>query len=258
MAEINITIKAGLLGKSLEDLSVEIEQQLEEDIRNVVKMGYASIEGTAELGLHSSRQDYMSGLKLHELAPNEYLIVLEGKFPNALESGYSGFDVKEGMLNSKKVVSTGTRSGQPWVQQSKEGQRYAHVPFQQRPFSKEAQSADLGSAIKKLKAVNKQGEEQRFTKIFSDENGNPMSGKVAKVDKVKGFPELDNITKYQKVTKNGKTGVDVVQSIYMTYRTVSDNGGDWMHPGFAGLKAFDDAEAWMDSQIDDILNRLLK
>lgn len=44
----------------------------------------------------------------------------------------------------------------------------------------------------------------------------------------------------------------------MTYRTVSENGGDWTHPGYAGLHAFDDAEKWMDSEIDNILNRLLK
>lgn len=258
MSEINIKLKAQALGKALEDLSYEVENDLQEAIANVVAAGYDSIVGSAQLELHSSRQDYLSGLSFHKLGGNEYLILLEGKFPNALEEGYSGFDVKEGMLNSNKVVNVGTRSGQPWVQKAEDGHKFAHVPFQHRPFSKEAKSADIGQAIKKLKATNQQGVEQKFTKLFKDNDGNPMQGKVAVVKEVKGFPELDRITKYQKVYKNEKTGKESVQSLYMTYRTVSENGGDWTHPGYAGLHAFDDAEKWMDSEIDNILNRLLK
>lgn len=258
MSEINIKLKADALGKALQDLSHEVADQLEQDVKKVVEVGYASIVGSAELALHGTRQDYLSGLKLHTLGENEYLIMLEGDFPNSLEHGFSGFDVKQGMLKSKKVVAVGPRAGAPWVQQASDGHKFAHVPFQQRPFSREAKSGDMGSAIRKLKAFNRQGMEQSFTKLFTDESGSPLEGKVAVVNKVKGFPELDRITKYQKIYKNEKTGAEAVQSIYMTFRTVSENGGSWQHPGFKGLKAFDDAEKWIDSQIDEILNRLLK
>jgi hypothetical protein len=259
VSDINIKLKAEALGKDLEDLGGAVEQELQDAIHDVVQAGYASIQGSAQLALNSTRQDYLSGLALHELGPNEYLIILEGKFPNALEKGFSGFDVKEGMLNSKKVVNVGTRAGLPWVQKSKvDEHKFAHVPFQHRPFSREAKSADLGSAIRKLKAINREGKEQKFTKLFTDVGGNPLEGKVAMVKEVKGFPELDRITKYQKKYKNEKTGSEAVQSIYMTYRTVSEIGGEWEHPGFKGLHAFDEAEAWMDSEIDNLLNRLLK
>lgn len=259
MSEINIKLKAQALGKDLEELAYEAEEELKEAIHNVVQSGYASIVGSAQLELHSSRKDYLSGLKLHEIGENEYLIILDGKFANALESGYSSYDVKKGMMNSKKIVNVGPRSGLPWVQESKEdGHKFAHVPFQHKPFSKEAASADLGAAIRKLKAFNRQGVEQKFTKLFTDESGSPLQGKVAVVNKVKGFPELDRITKYQKTYTNEKTGKESVQSLYMTFRTISENGGGWEHPGYEGLKAFDDAEQWMDTQIDEILNRLLK
>jgi hypothetical protein len=259
MSEINIKLKAQALGKALEDLSYEITDTLNEAIHDAVQAGYASIIGSANLGLSSTRKDYLSGLKLHELGENEYLIMLDGKFANSLESGFTGFDVKSGMLKSKKVVNVGVRAGQPWVQQSKaDGHKFAHVPFQHRPFSRESQSADLGAAIRKLKAVNKQGVEQKFTKLFTDENGKALEGKVAVVKKVKGFPQLDRITKFQKTYKNEKTGKETVQSLYMTFRTVSEQGSEWQHPGFKGLKAFDDAEQMIDSQIDEILNRLLR
>lgn len=259
MSDINIRLKAEALGKDLDNLSQEAEDTLQEAVRDVVNAGFASIQGSAELELHSTRQDYLKGLSLTEIGENDYLIVLDGKFPNALEEGYSGFDVKQGMLNSKKMVEVGTRTGKPWVQQSTVDQhRFAHVPFQHRPFSKEAKSADMGAAIRKLKAINKQGIEQKFTQVFKDASGNSLEGKVAMVKKVKGFPDIDRITKYQKLHKNEKTGEETVQSIYMTYRTVSDHGGEWTHPGFSGLHAFDEAEEWMDKEIDNILERLLK
>ena len=259
MSEINIKLKLQSLGKELESLAAGVSEQIAEAVHDVVQAGYASIVGSAQLALHTTQKDYLSGLKLHEMGENEYLIVLDGKFANALESGYSGFDVKEGMLNSKKVVNVGTRAGQPWVQRSKkDDHRFAHVPFQHQPYSKAPKTSDLAGAIRKLKAFNRQGEEQKFTSLFTDASGQALEGKVAVVKKVKGFPQLDRITKYQKIYKNEKTGKESVQSLYMTYRTISDNGGEWVHPGFKGLHAFDDAEQWMDSQIDEILNRLLK
>ncbi len=258
MSEINIRIKAEALGKSLENLSYEAEQELQEAIGQVVQTGYESIVSHAQLLLRTSRQDYLSGLSFAKLGPNDYLILLDGKYPNAIEAGYSGFDVKQGMLNSKKIVEIGPRSGLPWVQKSAEdGHRYAHVPFQHRPFSREAKTSDMSQAIRKLKAYNRQGVEQKFTKIFKDANGSALEGKVATVQKVKGFPDLDRITKYQKKYKNEKTGKETIQSIYMTYRTVSEHGGEWTHPGWRGLHGFDEAEKYIDSEIDNILSRIL-
>lgn len=258
MADINVKLRAAALGKSLENLAYEVEEEMNQAIKDTANAAYASIVAKAQQELHSTRQDYIKGLTFEELGNNTYLITLEGDFANALEKGYSGFDVREGMLKSEKVVGVGSRTGQKWVQTGKDGHKFAHVPFEHRPHSKAPQAADLNQAIKKLTAKNKMGEDQKFTKIFKDASGRPMEGRVASVKKVDGFPQLDGIAKYQKIYKNETTGKETVQSIYMTFRTVSENGDSWRHPGYQGLHAFDEAEKWVEEQIDNIIKALVK
>jgi hypothetical protein len=258
MADINVKFRAAELGKSLENLAYEVQQELDQAIKDTANGAYASIVAKAQAELNSTRADYIKGLQFEELGNNTYLITLEGDWANALEDGFSGFDIREWMLSSEKVVQVGTRTGQKWVQTGKNGKKFAHVPFEHRPHSKAPQASDLGQAIKKLQAFNRSGRSQKFTSIFKDASGNPMEGRVASVKKVEGFPQLDGITKYQKIYKNESTGKQSVQSVYMTFRTVSENSDSWRHPGFQGLGAFAEAERWVEEQIDNIINTLIK
>lgn len=258
MADINVRFKAAALGKSLENLSAEVEAELEQAIKDTANAAYATIVAKAQSELNSTRADYLKGLGFEELGKNTYLITLEGDWANSLEKGFSGFDIREWMLASEKVVQVGPRTGQKWVRKAEDGHKYAHVPFEHRPFSKAPKTSDLSQAIKKLQAFNSQGRSQKFTSIFKDASGKALEGRVATIRKVDGFPQLDGITKYQKIYKNESTGKQTVQSVYMTFRTVSENADSWRHPGFGGLHAFDEAEKWIDEQIDNIINALVK
>lgn len=258
MADFNVKFKAADLGKSLENLAHEVEEELNQAVKDVANSAYANIMANAQAELHSSRTDYIKGLSFHDLGNNTYVIILEGEYANEIEKGYASFDVREGLLRSEKVVGVGNRAGQKWVQTGKDGQKFAHVPFEHKPYSKAAQSSDLNQAIRKLTAFNKQGREQRLTKLFKDDGGRIMQGKVASVRKVEGFPQIEGITKYQKTYKNEKTGKNSTQSIYMTYRTVSEHGEEWRHPGYAGAHFFDEAEKWIDQELDNIINTLIK
>lgn len=258
MKDINVRFRAAALGKSLENLANEVQDELNKAIEETANAAYSSILIDAQSKLNSSRHDYIRGLTINKIGENSHIITLEGAFPNALEEGYSGFDMRSKMLASEHVVGVGSRAGQPWVQQGAQGQKFAHVPFERRPYSKEAKSADLNQAIRKLTARNLSGRDQRFTSIFKTAAGDPLSGRVASVKKVKGFPELEGITKYQKVYKNESTGKQTVQSVYMTFRTISEHGPSWRHPGFEGIHAFDEAEKWVEQQIDNIINALIK
>ena len=82
-----------------------------------------------------------------------------------------------------------------------------------------------------------------------------MQGKVASI-KDTGVKNLDGVTKYQKTYIN-KSGKETTQSLYMTYRIVHEDSDGWHHPGYAGLKGFDEAERWLDSEIDNILETLI-
>lgn len=255
MADFSVKVRAHELGKDLENLSKETTRELNQAVKDLSNAAYANMVARAQAGLGSTRAEFLKGLSLDQIGENTYLITLDGKFANALEEGWSPYDMRESLLKSKKTVQVGNRAGEPWVQQGQNG-KYAHVPFQHRPFSKEAKTGDLNAAIRKMTTYNRQGRKQKLTSIFKDDFGNPLQGKVATI-KDSDIPELANITKFQKIYENKETGKSTVQSIYMTWRTISENGDAWNHPGFEGIKAFLEAEKFVEQQIDIIINTLV-
>lgn len=259
MSDVVISVRAAELGKTLEGMTDEIESQFNDAVADLANTALSAITVNAQTALNTTSLDYLKGLDMQQIGPASYVITLDGDWANALEEGFPGFNMRDKMLNSEKVVGIGTRTGEKWVQRADgDGHKFAHVPFEQKPYSKLAGSADMNEAIKKLTALNRQGIEQKFTSIFKDDLGKALEGRVATVKKVEGYPNLAGITKYQRKSVNETTGKETLQSHYMVFRTVSEIGEDWMHPGFAGLKAFDDAEAWVISEIDNIINNLIK
>lgn len=257
--DINVKLRAEELGRSLEGLAGAIEEEFQSAVKNATYGAYAKIIAAAQETLNSTRQDYLKGLTIEELGPNQYLINLNGSFPNALEAGWAAYDMRASMLKSQKTVEVGSRAGLPWVQKGKKGQKYAHVPFEHKPFAKggNANASDMGALIRGMEATNRSGQRQKLTKIFKDASGNPLEGKVAQMNNFSGTDKnsknLEGLVKFQKVYKNETSGKSTVQSVYMTWRTVSENGDPWMRPANPGLHAFEQAEKWLDSQIDDII-----
>lgn len=249
--EIDIFLKADELGVSLERLSEEVISDLQDAVKDAAYGAYAKIVATAQEKLHSTRQDYLKGLSINQIGEGSYLISLDGSFPNAIEVGMPPKDLKSAMLGSTKSVAVGSRAGLPWVQKGKDGQKFAHVPMQKNPKSATPKGRDMAEALKSLKAYNKRGRKQKITSTFKDAFGNPMQGKVA-VAKDTGVKNLENLVKYQKVTTT-KTGKKRVDSAYVVYRTVSEDGKPWMHPGMKPLNAFEEAEKWLDAEIANIL-----
>lgn len=263
------------LKASMEDIAPRLEDEINQAVKDAAHAAYASIAGKAQSKLKSTRQDYLKALQFTELGDNEFLITLNGKLANDLEEGFPAYDLVPGMLKSNKTVTTGKRAGQPWVQETKpkgengEKHKFAHVPFEHKPFSKEGDT-NMADAIKSLTALNLSGKDQKITQIFKAPDGSPMEGKVAVMLPPKtlsqahktmalGYtdnPMLQGLVKYQKVQKS-ESGKESVQSIYVSYRTVSEKGKPWIHKGFGGVKAFDDAEKELLKQIDQILKVLL-
>ena len=252
--EIDVKIEAQKLGLSLEKLADELVEDFNQAIQDLAHGAHAKIIAEAQERLHGTRQDYLKGLTFSTIGENSYLISIDGELAQKLEQGYQPFDMIPGMLKSKKIVEVGSRAGQPWVQKNKKGDRFAHVPMEHKPFAK-GNVSDLAQAIRKLEVDNRRGRKQKITSIFKDVEGNPLQGKVA-VAKNTGIQNLENLVKYQKIHKKGEK--ETVQSVYMTYRTVSDNGKSWIHPGFDGLKAFEHAEQWVESELQNILKTFLE
>lgn len=261
--EFSLEIRAEELGLDLEMLAGESERAFREAISSVANATYAHIVAKAQQKLKTTRQDYLAGLKFSQIGKDSYLISLDTEWANMLEEGFSGEKMKEQMLSSEAIVTQGRRAGQKWVRKAKAGHKYAAVPFGHKPG---AVGSDIHQAMKALLAPNSQGGMQRLTKVFKDINGQPIdsgagaaSRPVARVTDVSGLDDLmanrmQGMVKYQRVVKD-KSGKSKVQSIYQTYRTVSEIGKTWK--GYDGLHAFADAETYVAAQIDKILKSFL-
>ncbi len=258
--EFSIQLKAEALGLDLEDIADNLIGEFNNNIRDLAHGTYAMIVSQAQEKAGRRNLDYLKGLSFDVIGENEYLISLEGEYPNKIEDGIPSMDMREYMLKSDKTVSVGSRAGEPWVQLSKKGHKYAHVPMEKRPNAKNPGASDMAGLIQKMKAVNQSGKLQKITQIFKDKSGNPLSGKVAVMNNFKGLDSnsknLEGLVKYQQILK-GKDGKDRVASTYMVYRTISENGKAWMAPAFEGVKAFAAAEVWLDEQLALILENFL-
>jgi hypothetical protein len=200
----------------------------------------------------NSRKDYLKGLKFKDLGDDSYLIYLDGDWANKLEKGFGSYSIRDALLKSKKIVGVGSRSGEPWVRKAKDGHKYAAVPFEHKPHVNP--SGDLASDIKKMMAKGVNGQVQSISKVFKNAEGKPLSGKVASVNPADATnPNLAGLTKYQHVHKSGR-----VSSVYMTYRMVSENGKDWVHPGHDGYQLFKQAQEFVEKEMDNIVKTLLK
>lgn len=242
------------VSKNLENLPLAIEAEFNQAVKDIAYAAYASIMAKAQAELNSTRQDYLKGLDITDLGDNSYLISLDGIWANKIEDGFASYDLTEVLLRSNKIVDVGRRTGYPWVQEAKDGHKYAYVPMQRNPHSKAPKNADMAAAIREMTAMNAKGRKQKLTATFKDALGNPLEGKVAMGKSTD--PRLDNLVKYQKAYTNDK-GKQTTQSIYINYRCVSENGKSWIHPGYKGLLAFQAAEQEIEQQLNNIVRVLL-
>ena len=257
--DFDLNLIADDLGKSLVDLAPEIKKEINRGVRDVAFGAQAKI--ISELQNRNTppikRSTYLEALKLKKI-PDGYLIFLDGSWATRLEDGYASYSIKELLLNSRKMVSAGKNAGKPWVRTNKQGKKFAAVPFQQHPFSKEPGVADLNALIRKISVKNAIGRRQRITQLFKDVEGNKIVGKAAVVGEADlerigvDNPNLIGLTKYQEFTKGGAS-----KSFYATFRTVSEISTGWIHPGAQGYGLFKQAEKYVEAELARIVNTLV-
>lgn len=252
--DISLKFSAEKLGKSLEGLAPKIEEELNQAVRNLAHSAYAAMISQMQ-GMAASpenRMAYLKALKFTELGNDTYLIHLQGSEANRMEQGYGSYSIRDLLMKSQKIVQVGSRSGEPWVRKAKDGHKWAVVPMEHKQNKVGSKGGDLATDIKQMFALNSKGEKQKFTQIFKDIDGKPIHGKVAVInDSIND--KFQGITKYQNVHPSGK-----VSSIYMTFRGVSEAGKDWIHPGFAGYQLFKEAEKYVEDEMENIINTILK
>lgn len=191
--------------------------------------------------LHTSWLDYAHGLqdaRSIQRAPGEVTITLVGKMANFLERGAGRFDMKPGLLAS------------PHAKHSKDGKAYMDVPFRHglpgattfRPMSQRA-ATNMAQAVQ---AVRKARGSINDVRIQTQGRTPGRGGQKVGV--------YDQMTRIPKDT-GGSIGVQ-----YRTFRRVSERSRKeaWMHPGFAGVNAFEAAVNDIAKDIPRIVTDYLK
>jgi len=231
-----------------DEITPDIQRALNGLAANISAAAYNMGKQYAESKLDTTRDQYVSNLKLDKLSPSTYLISLDPSV-NHLEDGYDAFDMKPGLLNGPKARYT------------KGGVKFNIIPF--RIGAKEAAPVlKYGSAVaprdftqtwKKDFGGALNAKKAGISGIQRGADGTPLQGVVGRVGRNKNVPpNLQGMNKIQKTY--GKT----TQSQYMTFRTVSSKSkpSSWQHPGFKGIQAFQEIERFADAEINRFVSSL--
>lgn len=234
--EIDIKLIAKQLGKDLEMLGDKTVKNLKSAVKQLSLNVAAEGDRLAASKLRSSRDTYRNAIKYEEVGEDIYVVYLDPNGPaKYFEEGWSGFDMKPGLLNGPKARFT------------KKGIKFNIVPLQQQPFSKDAPKpstlVDTRNAIKNLlkdknikKDIKKLNDGTTITTFRNVEN-----------------PMLKGLTKVSKQYQKAK------QSQYFLFRMVTSNSKpeSWQHPGYQpGAQIFKELEFYVVANIDRIIKSL--
>lgn len=173
----------------------------------------------AQSRLYSTRLDYLVGLDIGSIQqpydnPLTGAVVLMGKVPNAIEQGYTAFDMKPGFMNSPRAART------------KSGGWYLTIPIRHgTPGSTSMGSTMPASVYTQSRQLNPYGSGLGNTSLGNMGAGDTAwNGYVHKSNVNSGMVRI--VKSYQRAT----------QSQYLTFRRVSNNsdGSSWWHPGYSG------------------------
>lgn len=215
----------------------------------------------ARKGLHSSREQYIRSIGVMNTGRYTNAIILNGAFPNAMESGAPAFDMKQGFSKSPKAKRT------------ENGGWYLVIPFRYAvPGSLGESSAFSGVLPQSIYALVKdfkpsttdtggktsRGDSLKATDIPADLGAKKRRGSFTNIETKKTFDEYINKTSlYEGLQKSSKFYEETQQGSYHTFRVVSSKSepGSWIHPGFTALNY---AQAALNNaRIDTVVNNTI-
>lgn len=219
-------------------------------VRDTAMAAYDKAKTLALARLNSTAEQYINALEFTQIAPNVWSVGLREEAQH-LEEGYTGFDMKPGLLKNAKKIS-------------KQGFKYRSIPMEKKSTGKGKAGTTTGDMLNDLKRLRGVFGDKGTTK---DANGKPILGKTLSFNRdqvgrwsMKNYgtgevtdkgqvamsegsgygKHLEGVVKYQYQTKSGG-----VRSQFITFRTVSENPkykDKWIHKGFGGIHLFRDLE----------------
>lgn len=239
----------------------DVEKIIDTVIKQVVLNFYSLWENEAERGLHSTRNLYISQLKIVDEGRMKGSVVLDytkNKMVAMLEEGANAFDMKEGFKKSSKVRF------------NSKGEWYMTIPFRMATPQALGESTLFAGKMpqevydivkQKEQNINVSGGGKRSKGLdINDLSEVPSKYRLPKtragvsvVQTQKTFDEYKNKSSiYQGLSKiqDNVTG----QNIYMNFRRVSSNSdvNSWIHTGINAKNFADKALQRLESKIGEI------
>lgn len=196
--------------------------------------------------------------------PLRYAIIHTKEYAYYLEHGYESFDMKKMLWTSDKVRI------------SKKGKRYIHIPFRHGTpgsVSMNAMPESVYSSAKNLRqsvvtGTYREGSVRKAVgsgdaDLLRRHNPQKVTRRVYSWGerfegggKYSGMVRFDaNVGKVRLGKFSGKNSGGSDYSIYMTFRTMSEDSKGWIHPGQAGMKILESTVKKVETPIlNDIAN----
>lgn len=213
----------------------------------------------AQSRLKTSREFYVQGLrqaesyKMTELGSGgvKFEITLVGDMANNVEFGMGSFDMKAvrpGWLGGGK-----SKTG-------KNGKKYVTIPFRHSTgnsprFADTGKAAAVGLKAQLRTAVKNYG----LDRMIKTGTGQVVEGVAGRIpnNATDVHPYLRGLTRTQTVTA-GSLGTRG-QGTLTTFRRLSENSKPeaWIHPGIQAVNIMPEVEAWMDTQLDKVIEMML-
>lgn len=250
---INLQIDTADLADEFSLSNEEVKSMLQYTVEEVGSAFARSWEIEAKNGLKSTRSQYVNAIQIRKIDRLTCAVYLNPAawLANAIEMGKSSFDMKKGLLASKKVKYTS------------KGKPYITIPFRFGvPSSMGENAAFAGVMPQEVYAVAKNLQPKKQVQLSQIPGQYQIPKNIGLRRQVKSG-NFDNITKRTKMTSIYE-GMTKSNSGYVTFRRVSLNSDSdsWIHPGFQARDFAGKALAELnvpqvvDISIDDFLNKL--
>jgi hypothetical protein len=227
-----------------------VKQQMREVLRLTADAARVEWVKSAKNLLHTTVNQYVEGIGYPTIKGFTAEIKLSGWLPNALEEGISPFDLKIGLLKSKKA------------KRMKKGGKYIRIPFGLKtpgaqgvspqvmpaPIYKSAVKLNFGQSVKLPVKYENMGLRTRLSPDLKKWQHYTW--------KSSPFAGITKVQKYPGMLPSSKTGK---LAAYKTFRTVSSKSdpSSWVHPGFRDRKILEVAANQIQHIFPEVMNQVM-
>lgn len=247
------------LGYALESIEVGMKEAFNTAVVSVAQGAQAEWVRLAQARLHTSQDIYIGGLRQAEsysvkkMGPDGVIaeITLVGQMPNNLEFGMGSFDMKQirpGWLGGKKVHhgKNGDYVIVPMRHSTGQSTRFDYTGK-----AKAITGPDLKTQLRQV--VKQYG----LDKALTSATGEVATRRVPLNAPV--HPYLQGLQKTEMAQPSSAAKGFSRSSTLTTFRIMSVNSAAdaWIHPGLKPANLLQEVEAWVDKELDRIVDTIL-